>query len=58
MDKVNLLIKGGKAYVNQEFVEANIAIQDEKIHSITDLEAPLPPADRTIDAKGMHVLPA
>lgn len=57
MDKVNLLIKGAKAFVNQEFVEANIAIKDGKIHSITDPGKPLPSADRTIEASGMHVLP-
>jgi dihydroorotase (multifunctional complex type) len=57
MEKLNLLIKGGKVFLNRKFAEANIAIKDEKIHSITDLGAPLPPADRTIDAQGKQVLP-
>ncbi len=57
MDRLNLLVKGGKVYLEHDFVEADIGVKDEKIQSITVRGAPPPPAERTMDVQGMLVLP-
>jgi dihydroorotase (multifunctional complex type) len=57
MDKLDLLIKGGKVYLDGEFVEADIGARDEKICAITAPAEAQPPAARVIDARGLHVLP-
>ncbi len=57
MEKLSLLVKGGKVYLNQDFVEADIQVKDEKIHSIAAPASPAPEADHTIDARGKYVLP-
>jgi dihydroorotase len=57
MNELSLVITGGKVCLDHEFVEADIGVKGEKIHLIAAPGKPLPPADRTIDARGMHVLP-
>jgi dihydroorotase len=54
--KADLVIRGGKVVSPDSVVEASVAIKDGKILAVGADEA-MPPADDTLDARGMHVLP-
>jgi len=56
MTKADLVIRGGKVVSPDSVVEASVAIKDGKILVVGADEA-MPPADDTLDARGMHVLP-
>src|ERR1700749_1171196 len=55
-DKADLVIHGGTVVSPDAEYRASIAIKDGKIHAIGAPEA-MPPANETLDAGGMHVLP-
>jgi dihydroorotase len=57
MQKLDLLISGGKVHQNGDFVDADVGVQNGKICAIFARGEPLPPAVKVIDARGMHVLP-
>ncbi len=57
MQKLDLLISGGKVHQNGDFVDADVGAQNGKICAIFARGEPLPPAAKVIDARGMHVLP-
>jgi dihydroorotase len=54
--KADLVLRGGKVVSPDSVVEASVAIKDGKILAVGADEA-MPPADDTLDARGMHVLP-
>ena len=56
-EKVDLVINGGIIVSPDAEYRASIAIKDGKIHAIGAPEA-MPTANETLDASGMHVLPA
>lgn len=57
MEKVDLIVKGGKAYIAGELVKADIVVKNEKIIAIASGEGELPDAKETIDANGKIVIP-
>jgi dihydroorotase len=56
MNKIDILIRGGKVVSPESTVEAAIAIVGERIVAIGD-EALMPPAAQVIDASGKYVIP-
>mgnify|MGYP002651109668 CR=1 FL=1 len=56
MTKADLVIRGGRVVSPDSVVEASVAIKDGKILAVGADEA-MPPADETLDVRGMHVLP-
>ena len=56
MTRADLVIRGGRVVSPDSVVEASVAIKDGKILAVGADEA-MPPADDTLDARGMHVLP-
>ena len=56
MKTVDLVIKNGTVYTENNFIECGLAIDDEKIVAIAK-EANLPNADQVIDASGKFLLP-
>ena len=50
------VIRGGRVVLPDSVVEASVAIKDGKILAVGADEA-MPPANETLDAQGMHVLP-
>ncbi len=57
MENVDLLVTGGEVITAYGRRYANVAIQQGKITGLLDPRATLPKAQRTIDAKGLYVLP-
>jgi dihydroorotase len=55
-EKVDLVINGGILVSPDAEYRASIAIKDGRIHAIGAPET-MPPANETLDAAGMHVLP-
>jgi dihydroorotase-like cyclic amidohydrolase len=56
--KVNLVIKGGSVWQEgQDFVDADIAIDDERIVAISAGDGDFPDAERVVDATGLKVIP-
>lgn len=54
--KVDLVIKGGRVHSPEGSTVANVCVAGGRIVGIVD-DANIPPATRTIDAKGLDVLP-
>lgn len=57
MERVDLIVKGGRVFTSGSFVAADIIVKKEKIQSITVSGSELPPAKETIDASGKIVIP-
>src|SRR6202008_2116388 len=56
MTRADLVIRGGRVVSPDSVVEASVAIKDGSILAVGADEA-MPPANETLDASGMHVLP-
>jgi len=52
---MKILITNGKAFINDQFVQKDILIEDKKILKVADVIEDA--ADRIIDAEGKVVLP-
>ena len=52
----DLVIHNGIVVTPDSAVPASVAIKDEKIIAVGDADA-MPPAQETLDAKGLHILP-
>ena len=57
MEKMDLVIANGTAYLNGEFVKADIGVKNGKIAWIGRSGEVLPECTNTLDAVGRHVLP-
>ena len=53
---VDLLVRGGRVVTSTEVLETAVAVSGGRIVAL-GAEAMLPPAERTIDARGKYVLP-
>jgi len=57
MNDVDTLISGGEVITAFGRKRLDVLVQDEKIAALLDPDAAKPPAKRTIDARGLYVLP-